>query len=112
MTARLHLARAAEVGRVDGEPSERIAARHDFVVREDRAELEGKSIERARELVGREDQRRGESTLVPERDARRTRTQIGRPQIIDDGHCRDRCVGMTACAVHDERLHTRVEDRA
>ena len=53
MAARLHLARAAEVGRIDAQAVERIGAGDDDVIGEDRAELERERVERSFELVSR-----------------------------------------------------------
>jgi hypothetical protein len=94
------------------------------VVGEDRAELEGKRIERPGHFAGRQHERRREARVVPRRDARRAAAQILVPDRIDDGQRVDerplavavRCVAvcrlMRVNALNDERLHTSAEDLA
>src|SRR5436190_822471 len=65
MAPRLSLARATEIGGIDTEVLERIAAVRDDMFCEDGAELERERVEGARELVGGEQEWRGESNLVP-----------------------------------------------
>ena len=76
MAARLYFARAAKIGWIDGERSERVAAGHDRVIGEDRAEFEREGVERLLELVRGDEERR--------RQARRRATRRRGPRTRAD----------------------------
>src|SRR4051812_33780112 len=76
MAARLEFDRAAHVGGIDSERSERILSGDDDVVGENRAELERERVERLRELARAKKQRRREAGVVPRVDACRGGAQI------------------------------------
>ena len=76
VAARLHFTRPAQVGRVHSKALERIAARQHEVVVHDGAEFERKGVERSRELVPREQQRRRERQVVPLRRALGARAKV------------------------------------
>ena len=99
MAARLHFARAAQVGGLDPEAVERIAAGHDHVVGEDGAELERERVERAAELVRREDERRGQPAVMPRGHASGARAQVvGRQRVHDGQRVRDRALACECAA--------------
>jgi hypothetical protein len=131
VAARLHFARATQIGTVHMESLERIAAGHDLVIGKDGAELEREGVEGAAELVRGEDEWRREALVVPRLHARGARAQIVDRQRIDDGErVRDGVVwlmsspvrplrlvtaariGMGAQAINDQRLQPAAEEAA
>ena len=84
MTSRLHFARATHIGVIDSEPVERILAEDDHVVRQNRAELEWKSIERPFEFVRGQEKRRRQTTGMPVGDVAGAFRQVFSRQRFDN----------------------------
>ena len=98
MTACLHLAGAPQVGGLDAQAVERARARDDHVVGEDGAQLEREHVERPRELVRPQQERRGQPEVVPLGEAHRARAQVvGRERVDDDQRVDQR--GVVAMAM-------------
>jgi uncharacterized cofD-like protein len=110
MAARLQLTGLAQVPAIDLQAGEGIHARHDHVIRDDGAEFEGKRVERPRELLRGNDERRRETVLVPRLDAIRAGAQVLDRQTLDKDECRrGRNRVAVGRRVHDEGLQARAE---
>ena len=84
MALGLQLDAAAQIRVADAQSGEHVLADHDLVAGDDAAVLEREDVERAQELVLRQDQRRGRASLAPVRRARRARREIGKGDPFDE----------------------------
>ena len=99
MAACLHLAGPPQVGGLDAQAVERARARDDRVVGDDGAQLERKHVERPRELVGAQQERRGQPEVVPLGQAHRASAQVvGRERVDDDQRVDERSFVTMAMA--------------
>ena len=103
VAARLDLACAPQVRRIDGERREWIRAGNDGMVRENRTELEREGVERLLELVRGDEQRRREPRLVPRVDADGARAQIAWRHGVDDRQRVRRRRVVTVCGMRGVR---------
>src|SRR5262245_1801718 len=84
MTSCLHLAGATHIGGIDVEAVEWVLAEDNFVVGQNRAELEWKSIEGPLEFVLGQEERRRQTARVPIRDVAGTPCQVFSRQRVDN----------------------------
>ena len=74
-----------QVGGFDPQAVERVRAGYHHVISQNRAQLEWKHVQRARELVGRHQKRRGEPQIVPPGQAQAAGAQVVRDERFDHG---------------------------
>lgn len=108
--ARLDLARAPQICRVDPEPAERIPSGHHRVRCEDGAEFEREGVKQSLELLRADEQRCRQAAFLPRRNFRRARPEIGGRQVLHQGERgRARVPGGLRVVDHDG-FKARAED--
>jgi len=108
----LELAAAPNVHLGDRDPVERILPKNGDVSGDDLSVFERKHVERARELLALEEQRHGETPLIPAPRERNARRQVVERQPLDQRDAADFCFFISRQSVGADRVEPIAEDPA